>query len=59
MATLLSYLAEFVWSVEALQLDWRLYALLLDLQRSLLERRWSGMIRPCLSLALAKENVFF
>jgi hypothetical protein len=59
MAALISFLAEFVGSVEALQLDWRLYALLLDLKRSSPEERWSGVIRPCLSLALAKENVFF
>jgi hypothetical protein len=52
-------LSQYVGSAEALEVDWKLYSLLLDMQRSLSEERWRCVIRPCISLALAEENVFF
>ena len=52
-------LSQYVGSVEALEIDWKLYSLLLDLKMDYTRETWRVVIRPCIDLALAKENVYF
>ena len=46
-------------SVETLHLEWQLYHVVLQMQRTYKHERWFDVTRPSVDLALATENVFY